>query len=397
MRFLLWLIAIFALAAGIAMLAGDNNGYLILFSYPYRMQISLNLAIVMLLVAFFLFYFILRIISTSFDLPGRFGLYRMRRHQGKLFDAYKEALRAYAEGRYSAAVQYAKRAYADMQGVPAAALIAARAFHAMQDWKRYAEWLDRGKKDPDIKIAMLLTEARLALRKNDFQTASAALAVLRQTGHRSNLASEMALKIARDEKQWNEMLDLVDSLVNGKALSAEQAIHIRAEAYLGLLRQCRGDAGALKQCWSSLSRQVVEDADFLATAIPVLDQDGEAQLAYKYIGKVLDKNWNSRLAAVYYQTIPASDANRCLSVAEKWLQQYPDDPGFLFSLGQQCTSLQLWGKAQHYLESSLQHAPTASTHYAYAKLLEKLKRPDEALTHYREAAGKNTVSSAVPE
>ena len=48
MRALIWLIGIFALAVGVAMIAGVNDGYVLVVLSPWRAQISLNLFIVLL-------------------------------------------------------------------------------------------------------------------------------------------------------------------------------------------------------------------------------------------------------------------------------------------------------------------------------------------------------------
>ncbi|PKO50979.1 MAG: heme biosynthesis protein HemY, partial [Betaproteobacteria bacterium HGW-Betaproteobacteria-21] len=50
MRALIWLIGIFALAAGMAMLAGLNEGYVLVVLPPWRAQLSLNLLLLLLVV-----------------------------------------------------------------------------------------------------------------------------------------------------------------------------------------------------------------------------------------------------------------------------------------------------------------------------------------------------------
>ena len=50
MRALIWLIGIFALAVGVTMLAGVNDGYVLVVLSPWRAQVSLNLFIVVLVV-----------------------------------------------------------------------------------------------------------------------------------------------------------------------------------------------------------------------------------------------------------------------------------------------------------------------------------------------------------
>ena len=49
MRGLLWLLTLFALAVGIALAARFNDGYLLLVLPPYRAEISLNLAVALVM------------------------------------------------------------------------------------------------------------------------------------------------------------------------------------------------------------------------------------------------------------------------------------------------------------------------------------------------------------
>ncbi len=60
MRALIWLIGIFALAVGVTMLAGVNDGYVLVVLSPWRAQVSLNLFIVVLVVGVALIHLLLR-------------------------------------------------------------------------------------------------------------------------------------------------------------------------------------------------------------------------------------------------------------------------------------------------------------------------------------------------
>ena len=55
--------------------------------------------------------------------------------------------------------------------------------------------------------------------------------------------------------------------------------------------------------------------------------------------------------------------------------------------------MELWGKAQSYLEASLSVDPQVGAHLALAHLFETLERRDEAQRHYRAAAEKMAVGA----
>ena len=83
MRALLWLLTLCALAAGVALAAQYNDGYLLLVLPPYRAEISLNLALLLLLAVFVVVYGLLRGIALTASLPRRVREFRARKQREK--------------------------------------------------------------------------------------------------------------------------------------------------------------------------------------------------------------------------------------------------------------------------------------------------------------------------
>jgi len=387
MRFLLWLIAVFALAAGVAMLAGSNDGLvqIVLPRWHKQIVLSLNFALVLLLSGFILGYFLLRLISSALDLPGRVGLYRARRQQEKAFTAFKEAVRALFESRFSAAVQYAKQAYRGDKA-PVTALVAARAFHGLHDEKRYREWLEKAEQNHEGQTAALLTQAEFALADRDVDEGANALSNLQQSGYHGDSVSKLALEIALLQKRWNEIPTLVERLLSHKLLTADEARPLLRRTHVEQLRAMADDPQSQASYWSGLSKTDLADTALLVEALPSLARAGQGKLARRAVERALDSEWNSDLAAIYPLTVDGSaDTAAALSQAEEWLRKHSQDSGLLYALGALCLSSQLWGKAEAYLRSSLESRETPQAHGALAELMERTGRADEALAHYRVA------------
>jgi len=83
MRALIWLIGIFALAVGVAMIAGLNDGYVLVMLSPWRAQISLNFFVVVLVVGVLLVHLLLRLLTRTLALPARVAQWRERRRREK--------------------------------------------------------------------------------------------------------------------------------------------------------------------------------------------------------------------------------------------------------------------------------------------------------------------------
>ena len=69
MRIALWLLALFGVAVAAALFAGNNPGSVTLFWPPYRVDLSLNLVLLLLLGTFLTLHLALRALSALFAIP----------------------------------------------------------------------------------------------------------------------------------------------------------------------------------------------------------------------------------------------------------------------------------------------------------------------------------------
>lgn len=387
MRLLIWIVAIFAVAVGIAVLANANEGYVLIVSPPWRAQVSTNLAILTLMVAFFVFYALIRLLRNALRLPERVAHHRVRRRERKESLALHRALRALYEGRFSDALGYAKAADKVDGKSFEVALVAARAAHALKDERRSAEWLDKAARREGGKAPRLLAEAGFALDDGNLEVARVALEELRMANHRSVAATRLEVELARADKRWDEVLRLVPQLQSQKVITVEEARRLMRAARLAAFRAKAGDEAALVASWRELSKQELADRTLIAGVLPLLADVGQGSLARRTVERLLDTQWDSTLARQYFACAgEGAEATEALRRAEKWLLEHPGDAGLLASLGRLCVAVQVWGKAQGYLEESLAREPRADVHVTLANLFERLERKDAAAQHYREAA-----------
>jgi HemY protein len=388
MRALIWLIGIFALAVGVAMIAGVNDGYVLVVLSPWRAQISLNLFIVLLVAGVLLIHLLLRVLTRTLALPSRVSQWRDRRRREKADKALHGAINALFEGRFAQSLKSASTAYTAGEGSSMAALVAARAAHGLQDETRYREWLDHAaEQGKDSEVARLMTEAELAIESRQFDVASARLAQLREGGHKHiamlRLESEVALALGR----WEELLHIRRQLLNHTALTAQPPAPGMRQAHVERMKQLAADPAALEAYWRAIPSDELKDRGLIEGVLPLMARAGCAALARAQTERLLDERWDSGLARLYaYCAESVEDARACLHNAESWLERQPRDAGLLFALGQLCRRTELWGKAQSYLEASLGLKPEVDTHLALAHLFDTLERRSDAQRHYRAAA-----------
>jgi len=92
MRALIWIVVIVVLAVGLTLAARYNTGYALLVLPQYRVEISLNLLLVLLAAGFVAVYALVRIIFATLRLPRRVREYRVARRRDKARATLLEAL-----------------------------------------------------------------------------------------------------------------------------------------------------------------------------------------------------------------------------------------------------------------------------------------------------------------
>src|SRR5215218_10122786 len=100
MRAALWLLVLFAIAAAGALFAGNNQGTVTLFWPPYRVDLSLNLVLLLLLAAFLVVHTAMRALSALFEMPRQALRWRMQQKERAMHAALLDTLSHLLAGRY---------------------------------------------------------------------------------------------------------------------------------------------------------------------------------------------------------------------------------------------------------------------------------------------------------
>jgi len=117
MRAALWLLGLFAAAVALALFAGDNQGTVTVFWPPHRVDLSINLALLLLLLAFALLYVALRGFGALLQLPRRARHWRERQRERASHALLLDAMTQYNAGRFLRARKAAEAALARAQAL----------------------------------------------------------------------------------------------------------------------------------------------------------------------------------------------------------------------------------------------------------------------------------------
>jgi HemY protein len=386
MRVLLWLLAVFALAAGVSVAMRGSEGYAMFVLYPWRIEISLNLLAVALVLAFVAGYLAVRFLSHTVRLPAHVRAYRLRRREQRGRSALFGAIQALFEGRFGRAEKLAAQAH-ELQCVPPLPeLIGARAAQRMRDFDRRDEWLGRARtNEADWRLARLMTEAELLLEERRYDEARAALRELQAGGPRHIATLSLLLRAEQGLGNWDEVIRLTRLLEKRAAMPPEAVQTIRINARVATLSRRTHDVKSLATCWRLIPDEERAQSRIAAAAARGFIDLGDCRAAHALIEEVLEREWHPALVLLYGECQDI-DAIARIERAERWLSEHPRDAELLLTLGRLCAQTQLWGKAISYLEASLAASPTRGAHVALARVHDEMGRPEDASRHYRAAA-----------
>ena len=378
MKFLLWIIAAIAIAVGlVAAAVRTSAGYLQIVWPPYRVELSLVMAIALLAAAFALAYVSMRLVAAMVGMPQQVRQYREAQRSRKAHQAITQALHEFFSGRFARAEKAAKSAMALGEQPGLSAMLAARAAHELRAFERRDAYLAQGAEHlPAGDMMKVITEADLLLEQ---RRATDALAVLHTQPQKHTAGLRLELKALQLAKEWEKSLAVIDQLERRKVFDSEQAARLRRHALAAHLKRRATDAATLDDAWRKVPDALRRDTVVARAAAQGYVEIKAGERAAEIIERSLDYAWDSDLAGLYADC--TSDTVRQIERAERWLAAHAQDASLLLTLGRLCARQELWGKAQNYMDASISIDATYPAHLAAAQLHAKLGNLENVQRH----------------
>ncbi len=380
MRAALWLLALFGVAVAIALFAGNNQGTVTVFWPPYRIDLSLNVVLLLGVATFVLLHVALRALAALFNLPREALRWRNQQKERKLNGMLVDAISHLAAGRFlrarkSAEAMLSQEASLRESGVQLsqgpslralAHLLAAESAQSLQDRAGRDEHLklslehSTARETQAVREGSLMRAARWALDERDPKAADSWLRELPLGAARRTLALRMKLKAARLAGQTQEALETTRLLAKHRAFSVQAAQSIVRGLAMDLLNAAH-DMTQLQRAWTSLEpieRQMPELAVHAAWRIAALH--GDASLAREWLLPVWEQQ-GSLDPALKVRLVHAFEKTGLDSIDGAWLARFetaqradPRDATLQYLAGMACMHRHLWGKAQQLLTQAAQ-------------------------------------------
>ena len=415
MRAALWLLALFGVAVAIALFAGNNQGTVTVFWPPYRVDLSLNLVLLLLFAAFVFLHAALGALAALFDLPRQALRWRAQQKERAVFASLLDAISHLTAGRFIRSRKSAEVALAQEKSLAAsgeklanaaqvrtlAHLLAAESAQALQDRPARQEHLQQALEQSSARDAQethegaLLRAARWALDDRDPQSAINWLKELPQGVARRTVALRMKLKAARLAGQTADALETARLLAKHRAFSPAAAESIVRGLAVDMLNGAH-DPAQLQRTWTALEaaeRAMPELAVHAAQRMTTIG--GEAQLAREWLLPVWERQetlgpgLKVKLVAALEDGLASLDG-AWLARIESAQRANPRDATLQYLAGMACMKRQLWGKAQQLLMQAAMGLQDVKLHRkawrALARLAEERGDAEAAQLAYQRAA-----------
>jgi len=413
MRAALWFLALFGMAVAIALFAGNNQGTITVFWPPYRVDLSLNLVVLLLALLFLTLHAALRALAALFAIPGHARSWRIQHQERAMHVALLDTLSHLMAGRFirarkAAEVVLARESAMTRSGETLAYsgrlralshLLAAESAQSLQDkvareahFRKALEQAAR-RDAQETREGLQLRAARWALEDHDAQGALQWLDDLPQGASRRTIALRLRLKAARMARQTPQALETARLLAKHRAFSEVAAQGLLRGLALELVLTAY-DPDQLQAVWNQLEaaeREMPEVAIEASSRMQKLG--GDVDVARTWLlpiwermvaqaGALTDAQRISLIRVLESGFALASGAPEAawLTRIEQAQMANPADSALQYLAGITCMRLQLWGKAQQLLKQSLPRLQDAGLERnAWAALAELAEQRGDAI------------------
>jgi HemY protein len=401
MRATIWFVLLFAVAVVAAATLGTNDGLVTFYWGDWRLDLSLNLFLLLLLGTCFLLVTLFQAVNALTGLPKRAREWRVARRDRVAQAALRDALTQFFGGRYSRAQKSAQRALTIQTETPELAqdneftvlalLLAAGSAHRLQD---------RPARDDQLRRALELSQRSAAARpaEEGARLLAAEWALDDRDAPRAlELLNELPVGVARRTQALRLKLQAAklgglphDALKTARLLLKHQGFSKTAAQ--GLLRSLASESLAhahdldqLRRTWLAFDPLDRRDPFIAACAAERSVALGAPEEGRAWLRPFWDEidgfgeDERAVLAKAFVAAVPG--------IGPEWLPRldaaalaHPRDGAIALAVGSGLAERQLWGKARRLLEQAANEGrlPATARRKAWVTLAELAQREGDA-------------------
>lgn len=386
MKTLFTFLIILALAMFLGVIAYQDNGYVLIGRGYTTIEMSLALFIMLQISLYLLIAFGLRIIKQTWSLPDFIKQHHTQSKANKARKTSKQGLIALAQGQWKKAETALIKNVNNSESPLLNYLSAARAAQKLNQPERRDHYLSMAHQSmPEAEFAVELTQAELQLAHGQLEQSLATLVHLKSISPKHTHVLHLLAQIYEKLSSWKELQALLPELKKHKVTNQAELYRLQKLVFINLLRnaaQTSDSAEHLISTWQTLPKDLKNDTDLILKYANRLIQFKQNEVVEPLLRAAIKHQWDPQFIYLYGLVKTTQPQNQ-LDFAETQIKQHDKNPILLLTLGRLCITLELWGKAQAYLEASLGVKPIAETYKELSLLMEQLGEQEQARDYCR--------------
>lgn len=383
------LIVVFGLAIGalFGQLMQSLPGYWLVRVGDTSYQTSFWFGLILMLALFLVVHFVLRLLLRMRRPVSRLKVWNSRTRNRNAMRRTVRGLVALAEGRWKRAEKALTKAADDSSTPLVNYLSAALAAHYQGRYDQADTLLRRAHLSTEgSDTAVGMVQAQLMLDRQQFEEALATLTRLEKQLPEHPQVLKLLKQAYLSVNDWDGLRRLMPRLAKQQLVTEEERHELEQRAYRELIVQAArnpDDVERVRNLWADMPDHLRSDVELVGLYTESLVRGGEEGIAERLLRHSLKEHWDTRLVLRY--GLLNVDAGRQLAYAEKWLQERPNDPDLLLTLGRLSLRNAYWGKAQEYFEASQRQRPSGVVCAELARLFANLGEHNKSQLYYRQS------------
>ena len=381
---------VLALAIFIGSFMAKDSGYVLIAYQTFRLETSLWVALICLILLFVLMYILIRVFHHTKTLPHKIKRWNTQAQQKSMFTMAQLGTQSYLEKNFKRSEKYFAQLLRKHPQMLIYYILAAHAAQAQHNYAARDRYLTQAYKT--IKHAgfpIQLEQVNLYLQANQQESAMAILKKLYKTHPKHPYVICQLCDLYRGMKDWRAVKQLLVPLKKYKAVSTHALLSIEIKTYKNILYQSRISLTDVQKAWQSMPKYLHKNIELVKMYVQYLFDYHKILPALVLIETTLKRHWNNDLLKLYslhaYQ-----DVRMQLKTAQKWLTNHPSDGILYFTIGRLYCHTHEWNKAKHYLEKSIDVSPQPFSYQLLGQIEEQLGHKDSAFVCYRNVSSNHT-------
>lgn len=367
-----------------------DPGYVLIAINHWRLETTLWVAVFAIILLLAITHILLQLISKLLTTPRTLNKWHAQRLAQKAQATTRRGLIEYSEGYWKKAQNHLIQALPNTDTPLLNYLTAARAAQKMGDSQLRDHYLREAQQSmPEAKIAVELTQAQLQLANNQWEQALATLRHLQDLAPKHPYVLKLLMNLYQNVRDWTHLINLLPDLKKNKIVNEDEFYQLQKNCYLqaisDLIKQNQPDA--VISLYKSLPKNLNNESEIIAEYTHFLIKMNELHQAEDLLRQCLKRKFDSLLVELYGTPL---NLQVQLPFAESLLKKNPHSAILYLSLGRLCIAHQLWGKAKHYLEQSIELTPSPMAYNELGILYEQLNDPHWASESFKK--GLNLVT-----